>query len=325
MSSLSVDTITANKATFKALTVATVSGSWLASTSDVADGTSYTKIVAPASLANVLSSIGPVGSRNPTAGTFQQLSASTIGGPAIANALQAQDETIDYLAVDPFALAAAFKNPTAIGTVAPAAATFTTLSAASADTTTVAPIVAGAVNLSTDSKALTPQSLAAVLKHPPATPIGATTPNAASFSELTVSGSLSLTTPLPMSAGGTGLNTFAKGDLVASTGNTFARVPVGATGKLLKADNTASGGVSWGDFTSSISQTRQPPALFATNVQAIDSTNTAVALTPSNMPNSATVQDIYDTYLSAWRNGLKAVAIYRDGCKGQQPVKTSKS
>jgi ribonucleoside-diphosphate reductase alpha chain len=44
-----------------------------------------------------------------------------------------------------------------------------------------------------------------------------------------------------------------------------------------------------------------------------------------NMPNSATVQDIYDTYLSAWRNGLKAVAIYRDGCKGQQPVKTSKS
>jgi ribonucleoside-diphosphate reductase alpha chain len=43
-----------------------------------------------------------------------------------------------------------------------------------------------------------------------------------------------------------------------------------------------------------------------------------------NMPNSATVEDIMEAYLEAWRLGVKAVAIYRDGCKRTQPLNTSK-
>ncbi len=43
-----------------------------------------------------------------------------------------------------------------------------------------------------------------------------------------------------------------------------------------------------------------------------------------NMPESSTVQDIADTYLLGWKLGLKAVAIYRDGCKKSQPLTTSK-
>jgi len=39
-----------------------------------------------------------------------------------------------------------------------------------------------------------------------------------------------------------------------------------------------------------------------------------------NLPNSATVEDIAQTYLKAWKLGLKAVALYRDGCKGSQPL-----
>jgi ribonucleoside-diphosphate reductase alpha chain len=42
-----------------------------------------------------------------------------------------------------------------------------------------------------------------------------------------------------------------------------------------------------------------------------------------NMPNDATVEDISEAYLEAWRLGLKAVAIYRDGCKRVQPLATS--
>jgi ribonucleoside-diphosphate reductase alpha chain len=43
-----------------------------------------------------------------------------------------------------------------------------------------------------------------------------------------------------------------------------------------------------------------------------------------NMPTSATPADIEQAYLEAWRLGLKAVAIYRDGCKRSQPLNTAK-
>ncbi len=39
-----------------------------------------------------------------------------------------------------------------------------------------------------------------------------------------------------------------------------------------------------------------------------------------NLPNNASVEDIMEAYLQAWKLGLKAVAIYRDGCKQSQPL-----
>ncbi len=42
-----------------------------------------------------------------------------------------------------------------------------------------------------------------------------------------------------------------------------------------------------------------------------------------NLPNNANVQDIADAYTESWRLGLKAVAIYRDGSKGGQPLNVS--
>lgn len=44
-----------------------------------------------------------------------------------------------------------------------------------------------------------------------------------------------------------------------------------------------------------------------------------------NLPNTATVEDISRTYQEAWRLGLKAVAIYRDGSKFVQPLTVTKS
>ena len=41
-----------------------------------------------------------------------------------------------------------------------------------------------------------------------------------------------------------------------------------------------------------------------------------------NVPNEATVEEIRGAYLEGWRLGLKALAIYRDGSKGSQPVST---
>jgi ribonucleoside-diphosphate reductase alpha chain len=42
------------------------------------------------------------------------------------------------------------------------------------------------------------------------------------------------------------------------------------------------------------------------------------------MPENATVEDIESAYVEAWRLGLKAVAIYRDGCKKTQPLNTAR-
>jgi ribonucleoside-diphosphate reductase alpha chain len=39
-----------------------------------------------------------------------------------------------------------------------------------------------------------------------------------------------------------------------------------------------------------------------------------------NMPNEVSTEDIKDTYLKAWKMGLKVIAIYRDGCKATQPL-----
>jgi ribonucleoside-diphosphate reductase alpha chain len=41
-----------------------------------------------------------------------------------------------------------------------------------------------------------------------------------------------------------------------------------------------------------------------------------------NMPESATVADIADAYTEAWRLGIKALAIYRDGSKTAQALRT---
>jgi ribonucleoside-diphosphate reductase alpha chain len=44
-----------------------------------------------------------------------------------------------------------------------------------------------------------------------------------------------------------------------------------------------------------------------------------------NMPNSATVEDIYNLYIDAWHMGLKSITVYRDGCKQSQPLNVMKS
>ena len=44
-----------------------------------------------------------------------------------------------------------------------------------------------------------------------------------------------------------------------------------------------------------------------------------------NMPSACTVEDVRNTYIEAWKMGLKCVAIYRDGSKRSQPLNTKKT
>ena len=43
-----------------------------------------------------------------------------------------------------------------------------------------------------------------------------------------------------------------------------------------------------------------------------------------NMPEEATVEDVENLHIEAWKMGLKAIAIYRDNCKVAQPLSTAK-
>jgi len=43
-----------------------------------------------------------------------------------------------------------------------------------------------------------------------------------------------------------------------------------------------------------------------------------------NMPEAATAEEIEQVYLEGWKQGLKAIAIYRDGSKRSQPLSTGK-
>jgi ribonucleoside-diphosphate reductase alpha chain len=43
-----------------------------------------------------------------------------------------------------------------------------------------------------------------------------------------------------------------------------------------------------------------------------------------NLPSDATREDIKDVFIQGWKLGLKAIAVYRDGCKSIQPLNTSK-
>src|SRR3954449_1508210 len=43
-----------------------------------------------------------------------------------------------------------------------------------------------------------------------------------------------------------------------------------------------------------------------------------------NMPEAATAEEIESVYLEGWKQGLKAIAIYRDGSKRSQPLSTGK-
>ena len=44
-----------------------------------------------------------------------------------------------------------------------------------------------------------------------------------------------------------------------------------------------------------------------------------------NIPSESTVEDIKNIYVDGWKLGLKAIALYRDGCKSSQPLNTAMS
>lgn len=55
---------------------------------------------------------------------------------------------------------------------------------------------------------------------------------------------------------------------------------------------------------------------FRVKMQAVwqDAIDASISSTV-NLPESATVEDVYNIYMNAWKNGLKGITIFRSGCK----------
>jgi ribonucleoside-diphosphate reductase alpha chain len=43
-----------------------------------------------------------------------------------------------------------------------------------------------------------------------------------------------------------------------------------------------------------------------------------------NMPNSSTVDDVKNAYMTAWKMGVKGITIYRSGCRANEPLQAAK-
>jgi ribonucleoside-diphosphate reductase alpha chain len=61
--------------------------------------------------------------------------------------------------------------------------------------------------------------------------------------------------------------------------------------------------------------------LFKIKMQGMGQMYISLAISATcNLPSSATVEDIGNIYLAAWKNGLKGITIYRDGCHENQVI-----
>ena len=74
--------------------------------------------------------------------------------------------------------------------------------------------------------------------------------------------------------GGTGFDTYTKGDLLVGTGSTFIKLPVGSQGQLLQAFSTASSGIAW---TSIVAPTYG--AFYSTQTQTVAGVGVSTPIT----------------------------------------------
>jgi hypothetical protein len=140
------------------------------------------------------------------------------------------------------------------------------------------------VALSSTAKVVTPAGLAALLQSPPN--IGAQTAAGATFTSLSVTGSLALDAGIQVGAanGGTGIASYSAGDLlVGNAGGGLLKLGVGTYGQALMVDHNNT--LSWSNTGGAqVATTTQSGIVqLATDAEAVAGTNTDKAATPANV------------------------------------------
>lgn len=231
-------TVTATAVTTGTLSASTYGGSGLASSADAIAGTAGNKVVTPMALRSALATAPPIGATTAGPGIFTTLSASSISGTACAAVSDVQAINSSKIATAA-TVAQVFQTPIDIGSRSQAKGSFTDLTAATIN----GGVIAQASDTSSTNKVVTPSALTTRLAAP--TPIGSATPNTGKFTTLTAT-SATLSTPLGPASGGSGFNSFSKGDIVVATGTTATgKVSLGAPGYVLTVSSSAPTGVAW--------------------------------------------------------------------------------
>jgi ribonucleoside-diphosphate reductase alpha chain len=86
-----------------------------------------------------------------------------------------------------------------------------------------------------------------------------------------------------------------------------------ASAPHLKADHVAVFACSMGD-------TSIEPMGHVRMMAAVQPFLSGAISKTANLPETATVEDVEELYMQAWRMGVKALAVYRDNCKVDQPL-----
>jgi hypothetical protein len=192
---------------FDALAFTSLDSANLATSDDLAAGTSTTKVVTPSAVGSLFASPPAIGSTKANTGTFTTLTADSIIGPigttdnatkndayfktinvqaiagdVIATSSDIYDGTSSSLLVTPAALQTFFGSPYAIGSGTAAAGSFSDLTAKTINGDVIPPDLATAKDNTINNMVITPGLLSLVFESPPQ--IGITDANDAIFKNL---------------------------------------------------------------------------------------------------------------------------------------------
>ena len=211
------------------------------------------------------------------------LTANSIQGPVVANAAEATTDITNKV-ITPGILLSVLKAPTvAIGSLKPSPGVFTNLTADTVNGLCVA-TSQDLINGSSSSKIITPMILKEALMNPIVVTGGSG--GAGIFSNMVITGSLTLSNPVSVKNGGTGLSSFQVGDLLVASGTyTLTRIAMGTSGQFLSVDPGVVGKVSWANVpaTTPATSTTSGVMTIATSDETIAGANLIKAVTPATL------------------------------------------
>lgn len=246
---------------------------YFADNTDVIARSSTDKSLNPSNIATMFSYPTTIGDGDPSSAIFTDLKANELKvtdlivsnppWPTLTNSFATNEEatqkTINNKSISPSNLSSIMANPGPIGNTVSYDAKFKSVTMENLSVTnppwpTVNALYTSnseALDSSIKSKGLAPSNVPTIMASPG--PIGSTSPNTGKFSTLTTAKINITNDVLPVSVGGTGLNSYTKGDLLFATDTTtLSKLNTGQDGQFLQVSSVSPSGYIWTTLSGSV-------------------------------------------------------------------------